>query len=52
MDIKELLSDNIVIKREDHGDDYTYGMFDKIKNKEHGIVRFVRKSGVIVEGMY
>ena len=52
MDINEFDADHIEIKREDKGNYYNYGMFDKTKNEMHGIVRYIEKNGTIFEGMF
>ena len=53
IDIKDLDSDDIEIKKVDYDDDgyYKYGMFKKGTEEGHGIVRYVNDDGKIYECM-
>ena len=52
IDIKDLDSDNIEIKKVDCGNFYIYGMFKKDTGETHGIARMVYDDGEIHECMF
>ena len=52
IDIKDLDSDNIEIKRVDYDNFYDYGMFKKGTEETHGIARMVYDDGEIHECMF